>query len=187
MNSENASTTQVAELSDVKVISRQSSVRSIKQKRMSIMDSVVVCAVLCAIAGIGAASQGAINSNLGRYTGQGLSSTINFCIGAATSAIYWLVEVRGRPPANLTLMLTKAPWWSWAGGVLGACFVIITILIMPTLGAGTTTAILISAKLLFACLIDQFAWFGIPRRRITIWRGLAALGLVGFVALISQF
>ncbi|KAF9401779.1 hypothetical protein BGX21_000628 [Mortierella sp. AD011] len=178
---------QVSELSDVKVVSRQSSIRSIKQKRMSILDSVIVCSILCVIGGVSTASQGAINSNLGKYTGQGLSSTIVFCVGAITSCIYFLIEVKGRPPANLALMITKAPWWSWTGGILGACFVIVTILSIPKLGAGTTTAIIISAKLVFSCIIDQFGLFGIPRRKYTIWRGLATVGLVGCVAVISKF
>ncbi|KAG0007547.1 hypothetical protein BGZ80_004545 [Entomortierella chlamydospora] len=173
------SASQAAELSDVKVVSRQSSVRSIKQKRMSILDSVIVCSILCVIGGVSTASQGAINSNLGKYTGQGLSSTIVFCVGAITSCIYFLIEVKGRPPANLALMITKAPWWSWTGGILGACFVIVTILSIPKLGAGTTTAIIISAKLVFSCIIDQFGLFGIPHRKYTIWRALATVGLVG--------
>ncbi|KAI1309526.1 hypothetical protein EDD11_004075 [Mortierella claussenii] len=185
MHHDNAS--QATELSDVKVVSRQTSVRSIKPKRMSILDSVAVCAVLCAVGGISAASQGAINSRLGKHTGQGLSSTINFCVGAVTSCIFFLIEVRGRPPANLMLMVSKAPWWAWIGGVLGAIFVIITILSIPNLGAGTTTAIIISAKLVFSCLIDQFRLFSIPHRKYTWQRMLATVGLVGCVAVISQF
>ncbi|CAO3570389.1 unnamed protein product [Mortierella alpina] len=175
------------ELSSVKVVSRQSSVRSIKQKRMSVLDNVFFCALLCVIGGVAAASQGAINANLGRYTGQGLSSTVVFCMGAVASCIYFLIEVRGRPPANLSLMVTKAPWWAWTGGVLGACFVIITILSVPRLGSGTTTAIIISSKLVFSCIIDHFGLFGIPHRKYTIWRLLATVGLIGCVAVIAKF
>jgi len=72
---------QAAELSSIKIESRQSSIRSIKQTRMSILDSVIFCALLCVLGGVSTASQGAINSNLGKYTGQGLSSTIVFCVG----------------------------------------------------------------------------------------------------------
>ncbi|KAK3809214.1 MAG: hypothetical protein J3Q66DRAFT_353218 [Benniella sp.] len=178
---------QVAELSSIKIESRQSSIRSIKQTRMSILDSVIFCALLCVLGGVSTASQGAINSNLGKYTGQGLSSTIVFCVGAVASCIYFLIEVRGRPPANLALMISKAPWWSWSGGVLGATFVIITILAIPKLGAGTTSAIIISSKLLFSCIIDHFGFFGVNKRKYTIWRGLGSIGLVGCVAIISQF
>ncbi|KAF9987219.1 hypothetical protein BGZ65_004598 [Modicella reniformis] len=185
MQHENAS--QVGELSSIKIESRQSSIRSIKQTRMSILDSVIFCSLLCVLGGVSTASQGAINTNLGKYTGQGLSSTIVFCVGAVASCIYFLIEIRGRPPANLTLMVSKAPWWSWTGGILGATFVIITILAIPKLGAGTTSAIIISAKLLFSCVIDHFGLFGVQKRKYTVHRGLATIGLIGCVAIISQF
>lgn len=57
------------------------SIRSIKLKRMSILDNVIFCAALCLIAGIAIASQGAINAKLGAYSGQGLSSVIVFSTG----------------------------------------------------------------------------------------------------------
>ncbi|KAF9360400.1 hypothetical protein BGX26_009525 [Mortierella sp. AD094] len=175
------------DLSSIKVVSRQSSVRSIKPKNMSILDNVIFCAFLCLVGGIATASQGAVNSKLGQYTGQGLSSTIVFCIGAVASCIYFLIEVKGRPPANLALMMAKAPWWSWTGGVIGAIFVIITILAIPKLGAGTTTAIIVCAQLIFSCIIDHFGFFGIPIRHYTLWRGLATIGLIGCVGVIAKF
>ncbi|KAG0266805.1 hypothetical protein BG011_000857 [Mortierella polycephala] len=161
-------------LSSIKVVSRQSSVRSIKLKRMSMLDNVFFCAFLCVVGGVATASQGAINAQLGMYTGKGLSSTVVFCLGAWSSA-------------NLPLMVSKAPWWAWVGGVLGACFVIITILAVPSLGSGTTTAIIISSKLVFSCFMDHFSWLGIPHRKFTIWRILATIGLIGCVAVIAKF
>ncbi|KAG0355604.1 hypothetical protein BC939DRAFT_505366 [Gamsiella multidivaricata] len=154
---------------------------------MSLLDNVIFCAFLCLVGGIATASQGAVNSKLGQYTGQGLSSTIVFCIGAVASCIYFLIEVRGRPPANLTLMMAKAPWWTWTGGIIGAVFVIITILAIPKLGAGTTTAIIVCAQMIFSCLIDHFSIFGIPFRQYTLWRGLATIGLIACVAVIAKF
>ncbi|KAF9970545.1 hypothetical protein BGZ73_006732 [Actinomortierella ambigua] len=177
-----------AELQSIKVVSRQSSIRNIKPKQMSILDNVFFCAFLCAVGGCATASQGAINSTLGRFTGQGLSSTIVFTVGAATSAIYWMIEVRGRPPANLPTMLAKAPWWAWTGGILGACFVIITILAIPKVGAGTTTAIIVSSKLIMGCVIDHFQLLGVSmHRKYTIWRMLATVLLVGCTVVIAKF
>ncbi|GJJ71285.1 bacterial/archaeal transporter family-2 protein [Entomortierella parvispora] len=179
--------TQAAELASIKIVSRQSSVRSIKPQKMSILDNVVFCTILCLIGGVATASQGAVNSKLGEYTGQGLSSTIVFCMGAIASCIYFLIEVRGRPPTNLLIMMAKAPWWSWSGGVIGAIFVIITILVIPQLGAGTTTAIIVCAQLVFSCIVDNFTFFGIPYRKYTVWRLLATVGLIACVAVIAKF
>ncbi|KAF9187088.1 hypothetical protein BGZ51_001537 [Haplosporangium sp. Z 767] len=107
--------------------------------------------------------------------------------GAITSVIYFLIEVKGKPPANLPIMLGKAPWWTWTGGPIGAVFVIITILAIPKLGAGTATAIIVCAQLVFSCIIDHFQIFGIPFRPYTIWRGLATIGLIGCVGVIAKF
>ncbi|KAG0220702.1 hypothetical protein B0O80DRAFT_493443 [Mortierella sp. GBAus27b] len=154
---------------------------------MGILDNVAFCAFLCLVGGVATASQGAVNSKLGQFTGQGLSSTIVFIVGAITSCIYFLIEVKGRPPANLTEMMAQAPWWAWTGGVIGAVFVIINILSIPKLGAGTTTAIIVCAQLVFSCIIDNFALFGIKYRQYTVWRGLATAGLIGCVAAIAKF
>ncbi|GJJ73315.1 bacterial/archaeal transporter family-2 protein [Entomortierella parvispora] len=154
---------------------------------MSILDSVIFCAFLCLVGGIATASQGPVNSKLGQYTGQGLSSTIVFALGAVASCVYFLIEVKGRPPMNLAMMAAKAPWWAWTGGVIGAIFVIITILVIPKLGAGTTTAIIVCAQLVFSCIIDNFALFDMPHRQYTLWRGLASVGLIGCVGVIAKF
>ncbi|KAG0224875.1 hypothetical protein BGW42_004828 [Actinomortierella wolfii] len=180
--------THESDLQSIKIVSRQSSIRNIKPQRMSILDNVFFCALLCAIGGCATATQGAINSTLGRFIGQGLSSTIVFTVGAATSAIYWMIEVRGRPPANLPTMLAKAPWWAWTGGILGACFVIITILAIPRVGAGTTTAIIVSSKLIMGCVIDHFQLLGVSvHRKYTIWRMLATVTLIGCTVVIAMF
>ncbi|KAG0302889.1 hypothetical protein BGZ98_007147 [Dissophora globulifera] len=154
---------------------------------MSILDNIIFCAFLCLVGGLATASQGAVNAKLGQYTGQGLSSIIVFCTGAVASCIYFLIEVKGRPPANLTSMMAQAPWWSWMGGVIGAIFVMILILTIPRLGAGTATAIIVCSQMIFTCMIDHFSIFGIPHRQYTVWRGLATIGLIGCVAVIARF
>ena len=79
MNHDNSS--HATDLSSVKVVSRQASIRSIKPAKMSILDNVFFCALLCATGGCLAAAQGSINSQMGKYSGKGLSSTLVFCIG----------------------------------------------------------------------------------------------------------
>ncbi|KAF9427816.1 hypothetical protein BGZ76_002180 [Entomortierella beljakovae] len=154
---------------------------------MAILENVIFCVFLGIVGGIATASQGPVNSKLGQFSGQGLSSTIVFVVGAVTSCIYFLIEVKGRPPANLVDNMGNAPWWAWVGGIIGAIFVIITILAIPRLGAGTTTAIIVCAQLLFSCIIDHFEFFGIPFRQFTLWRGLSAIGLIGCVGAIARF
>ncbi|KAF9897596.1 hypothetical protein BX616_005300 [Lobosporangium transversale] len=154
---------------------------------MSVLDNIIFCAFICVVGGIATASQGAVNSKLGQFSGQGLCSTIVFFVGAITSCIYFLIEVKGRPPTDLLSTMGQAPWWAWTGGVIGAVFVIITILAIPKLGAGTTTAIIVCAQLIFSCIIDNFSIFGINYRQYTVWRGIATVGLISCVAAIAKF
>ncbi|KAG0266804.1 hypothetical protein BG011_000856 [Mortierella polycephala] len=154
---------------------------------MSLLDNIIFAAFICIVGGIATAAQGAVNAKLGQFTGQGLSSTVVFIVGAMTSCIYFLIEVKGRPAPDLMDNMKLAPWWAWTGGVLGAVFVIITILALPKLGAGTTTAIIVCTQLVFSCIIDNFEFFNIPFRQFSLWRGLATIGLIGCVGVIAKF
>lgn len=69
------------DLTSVHVVPNTPSIRSIKLKKMSILDNIIFCAALCLVAGVAIASQGAINAKLGAYSGQGLSSVIVFSTG----------------------------------------------------------------------------------------------------------
>jgi transporter family-2 protein len=122
-----------------------------------------------------------------QVTNLGTNQKLLFFTGAVTSLIYFLIEVQGRPPADLASRLAMAPWWAWTGGVIGALFVIINILTIPKLGAGTTSAIIVCSQLVFSCIIDNFQFFGIAYRTYTLWRGLATVGLIGCVAAIAKF
>ncbi|KAG0199306.1 hypothetical protein BGX28_007417 [Mortierella sp. GBA30] len=154
---------------------------------MSILDNVIFCAFLVLIAGIATGSQGPVNSKLGQYTGQGFSSIIVFCSGAVVSLVYFLIEVKGKPPTDLAQMMAKAPWWSYTGGLIGCIFVILSILTIPRFGAGTTTAIIVCIQTIFSCLIDHFQIFDLPFRQYTVWRGIATIGLIACVAVIAKF
>ncbi|KAG0227070.1 hypothetical protein BGW41_003992 [Actinomortierella wolfii] len=155
---------------------------------MSILDNIVFAAFLCIIGGAATACQGAVNATFGRFAGQGLSSTIVFCVGAIVSCIYFLIEVKGQPASNMPDLMAQAPWWSWFGGPLGAIFVIINILSIPKLGAGTTTAIIVSVQLMMGCIIDNFQILGVQKQRdYTLWRGLATVGLMISTGIIAKF
>ena len=87
------------DLSSIKVVSRQASVRSIQPKKMSILDSFIFCTFLCLVGGVCTACQGVINARLGSYSGKGLSATIVFCIGKRMEKI---VRILGFTARDLT-------------------------------------------------------------------------------------
>ena len=52
----------------------------------------------------------------------------------------------------------EGPWWQWMGGFLGATVLVVNILEVPRLGAGTVSAILVSSLVIF---VDILAYCGI--------------------------
>src|SRR2546430_1302989 len=47
------------------------------------------------------------------------------------------------------MVFQQGPWWQWMGGFLGATVLIINILEVPRLGAGTVSAVLVSSLVIF--------------------------------------
>ena len=56
--------------------------------------------------------------------------------------------------------VADARWWELTGGVLGAFFVTLTIVIVPRIGTASAMAATIAAQLITGLLLDQFGIFG---------------------------
>lgn len=67
------------------------------------------------------------------------------------------------------------PWWSWTGGLLGALYVVSTLLSVPAIGAGGVAAASIAGGLAFGVVADALGLFGLDRVAID---PIMALGLV---------
>ncbi len=92
-----------------------------------------------------------------------------------------------RVPAPGIRQLASAPWWLWTGGLMGANYIVITILLAPRLGASTMLAFIMGGQILVSLLLDHFGLIGYPAHPVTVWRlGGAALLLAG-MAMIQRF
>ncbi len=133
-------------------------------------------AALIATAAIGAlvALQPPVNSELGRRTSDlgaaFISVSITFLVLGvillAFGDVGSLSKVRDVPAIYLT------------GGLYGAAFVGISLVTVRQLGAGTTIAVLVSAQLVVAALLDQLGVLGLEQVSLT------PLRLVGIATLI---
>lgn len=89
------------------------------------------------IAGMLSATQQAINGQLGVVVGSALKATfISFSIS-------WVVVLLMVVIIDHRVLPTKAeikglPWWAWVGGVLVSTFVLLTVILVPQIGAGLT-------------------------------------------------
>jgi transporter family-2 protein len=137
---------------------------------------------LAVAAGIGLAFQAVINSRLRMVLDSALwAAFVQVLLGLLLLAV--LVAI-AREPVPSGAGLSRAPWWVWTGGMLGALYVATVIVATPALGASLMFAAVVVGQTLTALLIDHFGWFGVPVQPLSPLRLAGAALLVGGVALI---
>lgn len=80
-----------------------------------------------------------------------------------------------------------APWYLFAGGMLGAIFVSSVIFFIPKIGVTTVLAASIAGQLISASVIDHFGLFGLAVHPINTGRILGILLLLGGIFLIQKY
>ena len=136
------------------------------------------------LAGAGVAAQAVINARLRVILGAPLwAAATQFMVGLT---LILLVALATRQPAPATDGLARAPWWIWLGGVFGASFIVIVIVLTPRLGTALMLASVIVGQLAAALLIDHYGWFGASVIRMTPMRVLGAALLVLGVVLLRR-
>ena len=83
--------------------------------------------------------------------------------------------------------LASAPWWAWTGGILGASYVLLAIILAPRLGAATLIGLTVAGQMIASVVLDHFGLIGYPVHPASSGRILgSALLLIG-VLLIQRF
>lgn len=144
-----------------------------------------ISALLMMIAGAGLAAQVAINAHLRLVAGSALwAANVTFAVSmaaglVATAAAMAFSTVPAPEPA-----LWRAPVWVWFGGLGGALYVLLAILLAGHLGAALLSAAAILGQLGASILIDHYGWFGMQVQRATPARIIGAALLAAGVVLI---
>jgi transporter family-2 protein len=131
--------------------------------------------LLAFVAGAGVAAQSVINSRLRLLVGGPIwAAAAQFVVGLL---LLVLVAVASRQPAPVTTGLGTAPWWVWTGGIMGATFIVVTIVLTAKIGATLTLASIIVGQLMAALVVDHYGLFGGTVVRLTPMRvaGVALL------------
>jgi transporter family-2 protein len=134
--------------------------------------------LLAFVTGAGVAVQSVINSRLRLLLGGPLwAAAAQFVVGLV---LLLVAAVASRQPAPVTLGLGSAPWWVWTGGVFGATFIVVTIVLTAKIGATLTLASIIVGQLTAALVVDHYGLFGGTVFRLTPTRMMGvALLLLG--------
>ena len=135
-------------------------------------------------AGVCVVTQQLLNSNrrtaLNSPTWAGL---VSYAVGLITMIIA-VIALRERIPPWKTV--ADVPWYAWSGGVFGGIFILLAILLLPSLGAATLFALVIAGQVLAAVTLDHFGAFGLTPHPIGAARLAGAVLLIAGVFLIRE-
>ncbi|MEJ7632383.1 MAG: DMT family transporter [Rubrobacteraceae bacterium] len=136
-------------------------------------------------AGAALTTQFAVNAQLRTVVGGPVvAAAISFFIGTLALVAAALVVDRHVPEMSA---VTSSPWWVWIGGLLGAAFVLASIILTPRLGAATTIGLFLAGQMIASIIIDHFGLLRVAVHEATIPRILGlALVLIG-VFLVQKF
>ncbi len=142
-------------------------------------------ALFALLGGAALAIQAGVNAQLRTHLGHPILAALGNVLVAAVFLVSTIALLR--PSADGVRGAARVPWWQWAGGVLGAIYLIVIIVLAPRLGAATMLALVVAGQLVTAVALDHFGLLGFPVQGITLWRAVGAVLLVAGVVLIRGF
>jgi transporter family-2 protein len=118
--------------------------------------------------------QAGVNLRLKQALGDPIfAALVSFGVGTLALAAYSFAL----RPAPTAAMAASAPWWSWLGGLFGAFFVSVIIILAAQLGATASMAWLLAGQFLAALVLDHFGLISFTVRDVSLPR-LAGVALV---------
>lgn len=131
------------------------------------------------------AIQGSINTQLTTFLKHPIQGgLVNFMVGFICLLILNIIFRTQIPDWE---HVRTAPWYLFAGGMLGAIFVSSVIFFIPQIGVSTVLAASIAGQLIAASIIDHFGFFGLAVHPISAGRIAGILLLLGGIFLIQKY
>jgi bacterial/archaeal transporter family-2 protein len=140
--------------------------------------------LLTIVAGVAIIIQQALNAYLRTAIGSAAwSGVVSYLVGLVAIAAFAIVLREPLPSAGV---VAGSPWWAWSGGVFGAIFISLAILLIPQLGAATFIALLVAGQMLTSLLLDHYGWLGLEQRSVDLPRLIGVALLIAGVVLIRR-
>ena len=135
-------------------------------------------------AGISVATQQVLNGNLrSALNSPAWAGLVSYLGGLLTMAVVLVATRESMPSWKL---VTAVPWWAWSGGVLGGVFILLMILLLPSLGAATLLALVVAGQMTAGIAMDHFGLFGLTQHPVSISRLAGIALIIGGVLLIKD-
>jgi len=135
-------------------------------------------------AGVSVATQQVLNGSLRESLGApAWAGLVSYAGGLLTMIV--AVIAFSEPVPSLRVM-ASVPWWAWSGGLFGGIFILLAILLLPSLGAATLFALVIAGQVLAAITLDHFGVLGLAPHPISTARLAGAVLLIAGVVLMRD-
>jgi transporter family-2 protein len=151
---------------------------------MEISVQAIYLYVLALGAGVSVATQQVLNGSLRTSLGSPAWAGFFSYLGGLLTMIVVLFALGEHVPSWRTVAAT--PWWAWGGGLLGGVFILLAILLLPSLGAATLIALVVAGQMLATITLDHFGLFGLAQHPVSLSRLLGAALLIAGVVLIRD-
>jgi bacterial/archaeal transporter family-2 protein len=138
--------------------------------------------LLVAGAGVSFVFQQAVNANLSHELGSPWWAGFISYLGGTLAMLAMIVVLR--QPLLTGTGIARTSWMSWAGGIFGAIYIAISILLLPRLGAALVVALIVLGQMLGGLVFDHFALLGVPENPVSATRLTGVALLVAGVVLI---
>jgi bacterial/archaeal transporter family-2 protein len=135
--------------------------------------------LLAVLGGMAIALQALINARLQQSAGNAVfAGTISFGVGL-------LALLAALATQSFSFSgLSSAPWWAWTGGALGAFYIVMSIFLVPRIGAAALIGSAVLGQMLFSLVADHYGILGTQVRPAGLARIAGAVLIMVGVALI---
>ena len=124
------------------------------------------------LAGASFVVQQAVNSNLRFEIGS--PWWVGFFSYLGGTVVMFIMIIVMREPFIPTSLTLKSSVWSWTGGLFGAIYIAISILLLPRLGIFTVVTLIVVGQLLTSVVFENFGIMNVPLQPLSITRYVGA-------------
>ncbi len=123
--------------------------------------ALVGISLLAAVAGLSFVLQQAVNADLRASLHSAAWAGFVSYLGGTLCMLLLALVMRDQVPQ--VSALSRSHWWAWSGGLFGAMYISISIVLVPRIGTAAFVALLVTGQMLASLVFDHYGLFGVPR------------------------
>lgn len=141
--------------------------------------------LLILVVGLTIPVQAGVNAQLGKFSGNPVfAALVSFAVGTLALLVAMMTGFWPWPSLE---KLSGIPFWAWLGGLLGALFVLSTLIAVQRLGAATMLSLIVVGQMISSLYFDHYGMLGFPHHPVSPLRIAGAALLIVGVVLIRKF